>query len=338
MFNIESRRYVGNKFKLSSWLRECILSNCYNLESLFDVFAGTGVVTAALLDLFDTFHINDFLYSNEIVYNGFFLNQDYRADILEKEKLLFLSLDAQKLDDNYVSQHYGNNFFSYDDAKKIGYIRERIAYLWQKGSISFKEYAILLTSLLYSLDRAANTVGHYDAFIKGKKIASCFNFDLILPLKTLNKKINIYREDSNVLAPKVHASLAFIDPPYNSRQYSRFYHVLETMTKWDCPELYGVAMKPAEDNMSDYCRTSAPVVFEDLIQKLNVRYIAVTYNNTYTSKSTSSQNKITLEQILQILEKRGATKTFDMPYRFFNSGKTEFADHKEFLFITEVSQ
>ena len=59
MFNIESRRYVGNKFKLSSWIKECIASNCHNLESLFDVFAGTGVVTAALLDMFDIFHIND---------------------------------------------------------------------------------------------------------------------------------------------------------------------------------------------------------------------------------------------------------------------------------------
>ena len=87
MFNIESRRYVGNKFKLSSWIKECIASNCHNLESLFDVFAGTGVVTATLLDMFDIFHINDFLYSNEIVYNGFFLNHDYRTDILKKEML-----------------------------------------------------------------------------------------------------------------------------------------------------------------------------------------------------------------------------------------------------------
>ena len=252
--------------------------------------------------------------------------------------LSFLSLDAHKLDDNYVSQNYGNKFFSYEDAKKIGYIRQRIEDLWLKQHITFKEYAILLTSLLYSLDRAANTVGHYDAYIKGKKIASCFHFDLIRPVQTLNKEINIYREDSNKLAPKIQASLAFIDPPYNSRQYSRFYHVLETITKWDFPELFGVAMKPVEDNMSDYCRNSAPVVFENLIQKLNVRYIAVTYNNTYASKSTSSQNKITLDQILNILEKRGTTRTFDMPYRFFNSGKTEFADHKEFLFITEVSQ
>ena len=97
-------------------------------------------------------------------------------------------------------------------------------------------------------------------------------------------------------------------------------------------------MKPDAANMSEYCRNSAPAVFNDLIQKINAKYIVVTYNNTYSSKSTSSQNKITLEQILEILKNRGTTKVFDMPYRFFNSGKTDFADHKEFLFITEVAQ
>lgn len=33
MFSIESRRYVGNKFKLSAWIKENILENCTNLES-----------------------------------------------------------------------------------------------------------------------------------------------------------------------------------------------------------------------------------------------------------------------------------------------------------------
>lgn len=35
MFSIESRRYVGNKFKLSAWIKENILENCTNLESSF---------------------------------------------------------------------------------------------------------------------------------------------------------------------------------------------------------------------------------------------------------------------------------------------------------------
>lgn len=336
MFSIESRRYVGNKFKLSAWIKENILENCTNLESLFDVFAGTGVVTKSMSDVFSMFYLNDFLYSNEVIYKGFFGNQKYRNDVLSKLKLFFEQLNPDELPDNYVSNNYGGKFFSPSDAKKIGFIRQYIEDLNNSGELIGKEYYILLSSLLYSLDRAANTVGHYEAYIKSKGVRSRFAFDLIAPINMNGKNVNIFRQDSNALARSVHASLAFIDPPYNSRQYSRFYHVLETITKWDFPDLYGVAMKPVEDNMSDYCRNNAPMVFDDLIKNLDVRYIVVTYNNTYKSKSSSSQNKISLEQISDILEKRGVTKVFEKPYRFFNSGKTEFADHKEMLFITEI--
>ncbi len=89
--------------------------------------------------------------------------------------------------------------------------------------------------------------------------------------------------------------------------------------------------------MSDYCRSNAKSVFADLIKKLNCKYIAVTYNNTFQSKSSSSQNKITLEEIAGILKNKGTTKILSKNYRFFNSGKTDFKDHREYLFITEVN-
>ena len=42
------------------------------------------------------------------------------------------------------------------------------------------------------------------------------------------------------------------------------------------------------------------------------------------------------EQIKEALEKCGRTLTFTHSHNPFNAGKTEFDDHKEFLFITEV--
>ena len=45
---------------------------------------------------------------------------------------------------------------------------------------------------------------------------------------------------------------------------------------------------------------------------------------------------MTLNEIKEILESRGETKTFEASHRFFNAGKTEFNDHKEFLFITKT--
>lgn len=334
---INNRRYTGSKYKLMPWIRELILQHCPQHDSLFDVFGGTGVVTAELLDITSNNIINDFLFSNEIIYKAFFGKDEFNAEKISEYIIRYNAIEKSTLEDNYVSENYGDKYFRYEDAKLIGYIRENLQKEYEDGEIKEREFCILLASLLYSFDRCANTVGHYEAYIKGKEIRSEFVYELIEPIQTENI-IEIYREDSNELAKKVIADIAFIDPPYNSRQYSRFYHVMETITKWEKPKLAGVAMKPPEENMSNYCRNSAPVVFAELIESLKVKYIVVTYNNTYDSKSSSSRNKITLEQIQSILEKKGETQIFETDYHRFNAGKTDASDHKELVFITRVGE
>lgn len=204
-----------------------------------------------------------------------------------------------------------------------------------KRSLSDREYCILLASLVYSMDKVANTVGHYDAYRKINNIEDRFVYELINPEKS-SEKFSIYRMDANKLVRKVKADIAFIDPPYNSRQYSRFYHVLENVVQWKKPQLQGAALKPQAENMSEYCRSSAPQVFADLIKHIDVKYIVVTYNNTYNSKSSSSKNKITLGEIKDILSSKGQTTIYEKKHQYFNAGKTEFDDHKEFVFITKV--
>jgi adenine-specific DNA-methyltransferase len=191
--------------------------------------------------------------------------------------------------------------------------------------------------LIYSADRIANTVGHYDAFIRKEPKDNVFILDMIEPTNT-NKDFKIFLDDTNKLVRRIKADVVYIDPPYNSRQYSRFYHILETLTKWDKPKLYGTALKPEpkEENTSEYCKTNAPQVFGDLINNLNCKYIVVSYNNTYNSKSHSSKNKITLKQIEMTLKSKGTTKVFRKSYRAFSCGKTEFNNHQELVFITKV--
>ena len=336
MFEMHNRRYTGSKYKLMKWIKELIIENCEG-NRFFDVFAGTGVVTECLINEFDEYVINDFLYSNEVIYKGFLLQEEYSIEKIDKIVINYNKVNKNGLKENYFSKNFGNKYFNNEDAKLIGYIRENIEILIINNKINKKEYYILLASLLFSLDRISNTCGHYDAYIKGKNIRSSFQYELILPIQLKEgQKIDIYRCDSNKLAKNIKADIAFIDPPYNSRQYSRFYHVLENITKWEKPDLYGTALKPKEENMSEYCKTTAPKIFEDLIRNLDVRYIVVTYNNTYNSKSSSSKNKITLEEIEEILQKKGETKSFSRPYRFFNAGKTNLKDHKEYVFITKV--
>lgn len=331
-FELERRRYIGNKAKLTHWIMNIINEHTKGFNTFFDVFAGTASVSKAAIPYANKIIMNDFLYSNNLIYQAFFGVGKYNMEKLYAIIDRYNSIEPTKIADNYFSDNFGDKFFDYKNSKLIGYIREDIEN--RKATLTDKEYAILIASLIYSIDRIANTVGHFDAYIKKDIQYHPLQIQLVKPLAPHN--VEIYREDSNVLAENITADVAYIDPPYNSRQYSRFYHIYENLASWEKPELYGVAMKPKAQNMSAYCTTSAANVFRDLIQKLNVKYIAVSYNNTYNSKSGSSKNKITLEQIQAILEERGTTKVYDCSHRFFNSGKTNFSDHKELLFITEV--
>lgn len=333
-YNIENRRYIGNKTKLLSWISELIEQHTEG-KVFFDVFAGTGVVTKEMMNNFDEFIINDFLYSNNIIYKAFFGDEYYDEKKIVKYQNKFQNIEENKTDDGYFQRNLGGKFFSDNDTMIIGEIRTVIK---DDLDLNEREKAILVASLIYSCDKIANTVGHYDAYRKKVELRDRFVFELINPIKSSDKKIEIYREDANILVSKVTADVAFIDPPYNSRQYSRFYHVLENIAKWDKPELYGVAMKPVPENMSDFSRVNAPDVFDDLISKLKVRYIVVTYNNTYASKSNSSKNKISHEQIIESLNKVGETQVFQKPFKFFNAGNTELKDHKEFVFITKINK
>lgn len=329
---LESRRYIGCKQKLVDWIFDIVNNETTNIHTATDIFAGTGVVAKKMLGMYDNVIINDFLFSNNQIYTAFFKQGPWNKEKILKKIELYNNLDETKLEDNYFSINYGGKYFDYDMSKKIGWIREDIEN--SKSDLTEKEYAILLTTLIYNIDKHANTLGHFEAYIK-KPIKKTELKLRLIDVKEF-ENLTIYREDSNQLARKIKSDLVYIDPPYNSRQYCRFYHVYETLVKWDKPVLIGVAMKPPAENMSKYCTSQAPKTFSDLIENLDSKYLAVSYNNTYNSKSGSSKNKIELEEIEEVLNAKGKTKKFAKDYRFFNAGKTDLENHQELLYITKV--
>lgn len=335
-FDIYNRRYIGSKFRLKEWLKEKVLSNTKG-KVFFDVFSGTGIISQEFSEKYDKIIMNDFLFSNNIIYKAFFkqasFNKEKIIDIIKN----FNEIDPFLLEDNYFNLMFEEKYFGKNDSKKIGYIREEIENLYKNFKINDKEYSILLTSLIYSVDKIANTVGHYDSYIKKNIIDNKFVYGIINPLELKNKIIEIYREDSNNLVRKIKADVAFVDPPYNGRQYSRFYHLLENLVKWEKPELFGISLKPKQENMSGYSKMIAPELFKDLVTNLNVKYICVTYNNTFNSNKVTA-NRISFEEIKDTLEKLGETQILSINHKFFTTGKTNFKNHKEFLFITKVNK
>ena len=273
-FKLSNRRYIGCKQKLLDWIFENIHEIAPEARSFFDVFSGTGVVAERAIGTFDRVVVNDFLYSNEVIYKGFFGEGESSESKLLRIAEEYNAIDSNSLCDNYFSENYGGKYFEKSLAKLIGHIRQDIDN--RGNALSEKERSVLLASLLYSIDSHANTCGHFEAYIKKPIPKKDFKFVLIEYGSFAG--VEIHREDANELATSVEADIAYIDPPYNSRQYSRFYHVYETLIKWDKPILYGEARKPKPENMSDYCRNSALDAFTDLIRKLRCRWLVVSYN------------------------------------------------------------
>ncbi|EGK10537.1 DNA adenine methylase [Kingella kingae] len=328
---LENRRYIGNKTKLTQWIKQLILLHTHSNGTFFDVFAGTGSVANALSSHFQRVLVNDVLHANRVIYQAFWGVGDVDEAKIQHIAKTIQSWQPNDLPNNYFSDNFGGKFFSEPVAKQIGFAREYLGSL----NLTSKEHSILLASLIYSADKIANTVGHFDAYIKKEIAPKPLPFDLVN--WSIQEKFEIFQQDANQLVRQQSADVVYLDPPYNSRQYSRFYHVYETLVKWDKPTLSGVAMKPPPENMSDYCRSNAPTVFADLVAHIQAKYIVVSYNNTYFSKSNSSRNKIELQQIADTLNCRGQTQTFTQEHRAFNTGKTEFNNHQELLFITKVT-
>ena len=330
-FGIGNRRYIGGKSLLLKAISDSIPDHIRR-DCFCDIFAGTGVVGASAFGKFKSVILNDLLYSNENIYTGFFGGGTFSQTKLEIFRYEMENRSSNRLPHNYFSENFSGKYFSESSAKAIGFIRETIED--NSYDINQRERAIVLASLIYSADRIANTVGHYEAYRKGVKDFKEFEFRLIAPSR--DHTAEIYRKNANELAMEIRPDVVYIDPPYNSRQYSRFYHVLETLTKWDKPMLEGVALKPPTENVSEYCKVGAVDALADLIQNLDTTLIIVSYNNTYNSKSSSSRNKISLKEITSILKAKGKTRTVKIPHKHFSAGNTDFDNHLEYLFITEV--
>ncbi len=332
-FQLQNRRYLGNKYKLLGFVEDIISEKCGLVGSFCDIFAGTGVVGARFNNPSIKIISNDFLFANYTCLQAFLgVSKEPQKSISEKIKYLN-NLPSDK--ENYFSKHFGGTYFTEENARKIGVIREEI-----DRSIEGKdERNLLICSLIYAVDKVANTVGHYDAFRK--------RLDMLQPIKLLvpdidySRNINneIYKEDANTLIRKISCDVLYIDPPYNSRQYSDAYHLLENLAEWERPQVVGISKKMARSHIkSDYCLKSATSALAGLIRDADCKHILLSYNNTGDSKDGRSNARIHDNDILQILNDKGDVEIFEKDYKAFTTGKSNGRNNAERIFYCEVTK
>ena len=336
IINISSRRYLGNKYKLLPFIKGVVDRECNDVRSFFDVFAGTGAVASAFTDC--RLIVNDLMRSNYITALAWFSSEKYDKNKVVEMLSDFNNFNASK-ECNYFSENFSDTYFSRSVCQKIGYIRDSVDVYLNSGIINQREWALIITSLFYSMDRIAATCGHYDSFIQGANLTQ----EIILKLPNIDYNLAddniILNCNANFIASTVNCDVAYLDPPYNSRQYCDAYHLLENLALWKKPKVFGVARKMDRSQMkSEYCRTTASAQLEDLVNNLNARYILLSYNNNGKKLQVRSNAKISDDDILRILSTRGEVKIFTIDYRPFSAGKGENTGNQERLFLCDVQR
>ena len=173
---INNRRYLGNKYRLLPFIKSVVDNECEDINVIADIFAGTGAVASAFED--KQLITNDIMYSNYICNYAWFSSEQYDAKKLE---IIIDSYNAADVEEeNYMTDNFSDTYFSREDCSKIGFIREDIEKKYKDKEINKRERALLLTSLLYAMDKIAKTCGHYDAYRKG--VDFDMHLEMFLPL------------------------------------------------------------------------------------------------------------------------------------------------------------
>ena len=130
------------------------------------------------------------------------------------------------------------NYFSDFNGKKCDVIRQELEKLYKNKEIDKHQFQ--QASWINSIDKYANTASICGAFLKSLKRSAQRESTLeLLPIIDGNKKGRVYNKDTNSLIKKVKGDILYLDPPYNSRQYSANYHLLETISRYENPVIKG---------------------------------------------------------------------------------------------------
>ena len=286
-------RYLGNKQKLTSFIEEVIKKYEIEGEVFADLFAGTCSVGDYFKDKY-TIIANDYMYFSKLISDAKILNNTppLFKEFIKKFKLTpfeYLNVKIYEPTDNYfVYNNYSPKgdrmYLTESNSIKIDGMRLDIEEFYKEGYIDYKEYVFLLASLLGSVLKVSNTSGTYQAYFKFLEARSKNMYEIkpieINSTKSVNKNNISHNENINKLVRKISGDIAYLDPPYTITQYTNSYHVLETIARYDYPELFGITGRRKKRELSNYSnKTNAFIEFEDLLRQVDFEHILISYSN-----------------------------------------------------------
>jgi 16S rRNA G966 N2-methylase RsmD len=212
---------------------------------------------------------------------------DEQATVLSRRKVSPTAVrEARRLcgqAEDPIVRAYGGHYFSPVQALTIGALRASVPEREPERSVA-------LASLIWAATRCVAAPGHTaqpfqptpsalpfiaDAWSKDVLAAVREVVPTIAGLKARARGQAVVSDALQVAEGQVRSGdLVFLDPPYSAAQYSRFYHVLETLAHGHCGPVSGTGRYPAAEtrpNSLFSLKAQAPAALEALLTALRAK-------------------------------------------------------------------
>lgn len=291
-------KYIGSKAALLTEIITFVEEQCPTglPKTLIDVFTGTTRVAQAFRGKGWQLSSSDLSWASEAYAHAFLLRTAESGARIPAfiERLRALAGTPGWITTNYcdVISAVGAGVIKMwkpENGRKADAIRDQIHGWLQTGECTQHEAMILVACLIFALDKVDSSVGVQQAYLKTWAARASNPLELVdLPFPpgpigrhTVGNALTITYEP---------ATVAYIDPPYSAHSYSTYYHIWDSITRWDKPAV-GLKTNRRIDRVSSAAeydesmssawnsKRTALASFLTLIERLPARFVLVSYND-----------------------------------------------------------
>lgn len=260
-------RYMGSKLKLIDLIVPKLESMISKGDIVLDLMAGTHAIGYALKPNHPVI-ANDIQEYSRVIGKGRIENNSISLTQNDLEKDIIPHLNKNKKF-NLFKKSYSDTYFSKEQCVEIDNIRYAIEQVKNPT-----KKALYLTALVYAMGYCQSSPGHFAQYMpknhpRLKTLRQLSVFDAFQKKVIENHvffskyKNRVFKENYRDLLSenKIRkylggVKLTYIDPPYSSAQYSRFYHLLETAVNYDHPKLEHKGLYRNDRFQSNFCYES----------------------------------------------------------------------------------
>ena len=189
----------------------------------------------------------------------------------------------------FISRHFSplgdRMYFTEENAGRIDAARRTLHEWHAEGLVDDNGFYLLLAALIEGADRIANTAGVYAAYIKTWQSNARRPLAIEPMVPVPGKGSTAHRGDAAAVAREAgRVDLLYLDPPYNARQYSGYYHVPEVIARgWfdGEPVLRGkTGLLHDPETRSEWCSPGrVGHALGELLEASEARHVLVSYNS-----------------------------------------------------------